>query len=40
MADPAFCEEYLMTWTEHGQDASCTGWRDGDIFTSSNGDRN
>ena len=29
----AFCEEHLMTWTEYGQDF--TGWRDGDIFTSS-----
>ena len=28
----AFCEEYLITRTEHGQDF--TGWRDGDIFTS------
>ena len=30
----AFCEEYLITWTEHGQDF--TDWRDGDIFTRSN----
>ena len=30
----AFCEEYLMTWTEHGQDF--TGWRHRDIFTRSN----
>ena len=29
----AFCEEHLITWTEHGQDF--TDWRDGDIFTSS-----
>ena len=29
----AFCEEHLMTWTEHGEDF--TDWRDGDIFTSS-----
>ena len=29
----AFCEEYLITRTEHGQDF--TGWRDRDIFTSS-----
>ena len=28
----AFCEEYLMSWTGHGQDF--TDWRDGDIFTS------
>ena len=30
----AFCEEYLMTWTEHGQDF--TGWQHRDIFTRSN----
>ena len=24
----AFCEEYLITWTEHGEDF--TDWRDGD----------
>ena len=24
----AFCEEHLMTWTEHGEDF--TDWRDGD----------
>ena len=30
----AFCEEYLITWTEHGEDF--TDWRDGDIFTRSN----
>ena len=30
----AFCEEHLITWTEHGQDF--TDWRHGDIFTSSN----
>ena len=29
----AFCEEHLMTCTEHGQDF--TDWQDGDIFTSS-----
>ena len=29
----AFCEEHLITWTEHGEDF--TDWRDGDIFTSS-----
>ena len=29
----AFCEEHLITWTEHGQDF--TDWRDGDIFTGS-----
>ena len=29
----AFCEEYLITWTEQGEDF--TGWRDGDIFTGS-----
>ena len=29
----AFCEEYLITWTEHGEDF--TDWRDGDIFTGS-----
>ena len=29
----AFCEEYLITWTEHGEDF--TDWRQGDIFTSS-----
>ena len=29
----AFCEEYLITWTEHGEDF--TDWRDGDIFTDS-----
>ena len=29
----AFCEEYLITWTEHGEDF--TDWRDGDIFTRS-----
>ena len=29
----AFCEEHLMTWTEHGEDF--TDWRDGEIFTSS-----
>ena len=29
----AFCEEHLITWTEHGEDF--TGWRDGNIFTSS-----
>ena len=28
----AFCEEYLMTWTEHGEDF--TDWREGDFFTS------
>ena len=27
----AFCEEHLMTWTEHGEDF--TDWRDGDTFT-------
>ena len=32
MAEP-FCEEHLITWTEHGQDF--TDWRDGDIFTGS-----
>ena len=26
----AFCEEYLMTWTEHGEDF--TEWRDGDTY--------
>ena len=31
----AFCEEYLITWTEHGEDF--TGWRDGD--TQANLDR-
>ena len=30
----AFCEEYLITWTEHGEDF--TGWRHKDIFTRSN----
>ena len=30
----AFCEEYLITWTEHGEDF--TGWRHRDIFTRSN----
>ena len=30
----AFCEEYLITWTEHGQDF--TGWLHRDIFTRSN----
>ena len=30
----ACCEEYLITWTEHGEDF--TDWRDGDIFTRSN----
>ena len=29
----AFCEEHLITWTEHGEDF--TGWRQGDIFTGS-----
>ena len=29
----AFCEEHLMTWTEHGEDF--TDWRDANIFTSS-----
>ena len=29
----ALCEEYLITWTEHGEDF--TDWRDGDIFTRS-----
>ena len=29
----AFCEEYLITWTEHGEDF--TDWRQGDIFTRS-----
>ena len=29
----AFCEEYLITWTEHGEDF--TGWRQGDIVTGS-----
>ena len=29
----AFCEEHLITRTEHGEDF--TDWRDGDIFTSS-----
>ena len=29
----AFCEEYLITWTEHGEDF--TDWRQGDIFTGS-----
>ena len=29
----ALCEEYLITWTEHGEDF--TGWRDEDIFTRS-----
>ena len=32
MAEP-FCEEHLITWTEHGEDF--TDWRDGDIFTGS-----
>ena len=26
----AFCEEHLITWTEHGEDF--TDWRDGDIY--------
>ena len=30
----AFCEEYLITWTEHGEDF--TGWLHRDIFTRSN----
>ena len=30
----AFCEEYLITWTEHGQ--GFTGWLHRDIFTRSN----
>ena len=30
----AFCEEHLITWTEHGEDF--TGWRHRDIFTRSN----
>ena len=30
----AFCEEYLITWTEHGEDF--TGWQHRDIFTRSN----
>ena len=29
----AFCEEHLITRTEHGEDF--TDWRDGDIFTDS-----
>ena len=29
----AFCEEHLITWTEHGEDF--TDWRDTNIFTSS-----
>ena len=29
----AFCEEHLITWTEHGEDF--TDWRDGDTFTGS-----
>ena len=28
----AFCEEYLITWTEHGEEF--TDWQEGDIFTS------
>ena len=32
MVEP-FCEEHLITWTEHGEDF--TDWRDGDIFTGS-----
>ena len=38
----AFCEEYLITWTEHGEEFTdwqegdmFTSWRHGDIFTSS-----
>ena len=27
----AFCEEYLITWTEHGEEF--TDWQEGDIFT-------
>ena len=27
----AFCEEHLISWTEHGQDF--TGWLHRDIFT-------
>ena len=30
----AFCEEYLITWTKHGEDF--TGWLHKDIFTRSN----
>ena len=30
----AFCEEYVITWTEHGEDF--TGWQHRDIFTRSN----
>ena len=30
----AFCEEYLTTWTKHGEDF--TGWLHKDIFTRSN----
>ena len=30
----AFCEEYLITWTEHGEEF--TGWLHGDIYTRSN----
>ena len=30
----AFCEEYLITWTKHGEDF--TGWLHRDIFTRSN----
>ena len=32
MAEP-FCEEHLITWTEHGQDFTDWRGRDGDIFT-------
>ena len=31
----AFCEEYLITWTKHGE--THTGWEDGDIYTNMRG---